>query len=85
MSRRLSPLLSVLALALAALAFALTSPATADPRATFTCPDGYALVPSLVSPKQDRNNDGFVCQKSNGGSSGPDDTAHPAVIDDTIL
>jgi hypothetical protein len=81
---RLLVLLTLVSLTLAALALATARPASADPPATRTCPDGYLLVPAAISPKQDRNNDGFVCRK-NTSSGGPDDTANPKIVDDTIL
>ena len=73
------------AAALVAITLSVANPASADPRITYTCPDGYLLVPAITAPKQDRNGDGFVCEKSTSGSSGPDDAVGPSVVDDTIL
>jgi hypothetical protein len=76
--------MAILAVALGALALSVARPASAD-LCAFTCPDGHTHVPSLFSPKQDRNTDGLVCQKSNGRRSGSDDMVNPAVIDDPIV
>jgi predicted S18 family serine protease len=83
---RLLVLLTFVSLTLGALTLAAARPASADPPATATCPDGYVLVSAIFSPKQDRNGDGFVCQKDAKTSpGGPDDTANPKIVDDIVL